>query len=51
VNISNILAGQYTPQQITKIIAKAKQLPYDEQVELANLLGQYENILKVQKCQ
>ena len=51
MNISNILAGQYTPQQINKIIAKAKQLPYDEQVELANLLGQYENILKVQKCQ
>lgn len=51
MNISNILAGQYTPQQINKIIAKAKQLPYDEQVELANLLGQYENALKVQKCQ
>lgn len=51
MNISNILAGQYTPQQINKIIAKAKQLPYDEQVELANLLGQYENALKVKKCQ
>jgi len=51
MNIRNILAGQYTPQQIDTIIANAKKLPYNEQVELANLLEQYEKVLKAQKCQ
>jgi hypothetical protein len=51
VNIRNVLAGEYTPKQIDTIIANAKKLPYQEQVELANLLEQYEKIMKVEKCQ
>ncbi len=51
VNIRNVLSGEYTPQQIDTIIANAKKLPHQEQVELANLLGQYEKYIKVQKCQ
>jgi len=51
VNIRNVLAGEYTPQQIDTIIAKAKTLPYHEQLELAELLTKYEKYLKVQTCQ
>ena len=51
VNIRNLLAGQYTPKQIDTIIANAKKLPYQEQVELLQLLEQYEKYLKVQGCQ
>ncbi len=51
MNIRNVLAGEYTPQQIDTIIAKAKTLPYHEQLELAELLTKYEKYLKVQTCQ
>lgn len=51
VNIRNVLAGKYTPQQIDTIIQNAKKLPYHEQVELMSLLEAYEKQLKVQACQ
>lgn len=51
VNIRNVLAGKYTPQQIDTIIKNAKKLPYHEQVELMSLLEAYEKQLKVQACQ
>lgn len=51
VNIRNVLAGKYTPQQIDTIIKNAKKLPYHEQVELMSLLEAYEKQLKIQGCQ
>ena len=45
------MAGEYTPQQIDTIIAKAKKLPYHEQLELVDLLTKYEKSLKIQSCQ
>ena len=46
VNIRNVLAGKYTPQQIDTIIQNAKKLPYHEQVELMSLVEAYEKQLK-----